>query len=339
MKVDLRRRDVLIGLSAAGGAAAFGASAQAPIVMKFGTATINDAQWEWMKRFAARLEELSKGRIKVENYPSSQLGGIPRMIEQTQFGAIQGWCGPPEFLSGVDSRYQVLSAPGLFKDLPHTNRTLQDPAFNRAFLDLGANKGLKGVGLIISGPTTFVTRKPITKLADFEGLKVRVLAAPLQMEQVRAMKMSPVPMPLGEVLPALQQGALDAVMSCTPVFVALRFYDAAKYLIETNHGLIAAVSVISKVWFDKLPADLQAAVVEAGKMATADVYQFSVDDVNNGRATWAKNGGEVMSLVPEEQARLQQLLSPVGERVVDKNPQEKALYDLLKEASARTAQG
>lgn len=316
----------------------FSATAQAPIVMKIGTATINDSQWEWMKHFAARMEETAKGRIKVETYPSSQLGGIPRMIEQTQFGAIQGWCGPPEFLSGVDSRYQVLSAPGLFKDLPHTNRTLQDPAFNKAFLDLGANKGLKGIGLIISGPTTFVSRKPIRTLTDFEGMKVRVLAAPLQMEQVRALKMAPIPMALGEVLPALQQGALDGVMSCTPVFVALRFNDAAKYLIETNHGLISAIAIISKTWFDKLPADLQEAVTEAGKKATSDVYQFSLDDVNNGRATWAKNGGEVISLSAEEHAKLQALLAPVGERVVEKNPGEKALFDLLKQAATRTQQ-
>ncbi|MDB5512999.1 MAG: hypothetical protein JWR08_2482, partial [Enterovirga sp.] len=318
--------------------APFSATAQAPIVMKIGTATINDSQWEWMKHFAARMEETAKGRIKVETYPSSQLGGIPRMIEQTQFGAIQGWCGPPEFLSGVDSRYQVLSAPGLFKDLPHTNRTLQDPAFNKAFLDLGANKGLKGIGLIISGPTTFVSRKPIRTLTDFEGMKVRVLAAPLQMEQVRALKMAPIPMALGEVLPALQQGALDGVMSCTPVFVALRFNDAAKYLIETNHGLISAIAIISKTWFDKLPADLQEAVTEAGKKATSDVYQFSLDDVNNGRATWAKNGGEVISLSAEEHAKLQALLAPVGERVVEKNPGEKALFDLLKQAATRTQQ-
>jgi TRAP-type C4-dicarboxylate transport system substrate-binding protein len=325
-------------MAAMAGLAPFSATAQAPIVMKIGTATINDSQWEWMKHFAARMEETAKGRIKVETYPSSQLGGIPRMIEQTQFGAIQGWCGPPEFLSGVDSRYQVLSAPGLFKDLPHTNRTLQDPAFNKAFLDLGANKGLKGIGLIISGPTTFVSRKPIRTLTDFEGMKVRVLAAPLQMEQVRALKMAPIPMALGEVLPALQQGALDGVMSCTPVFVALRFNDAAKYLIETNHGLISAIAIISKTWFDKLPADLQEAVTEAGKKATSDVYQFSLDDVNNGRATWAKNGGEVISLSAEEHAKLQALLAPVGERVVEKNPGEKALFDLLKQAATRTQQ-
>ncbi len=168
-----------------------------PIVMKLGTGTLNDSQHEWMKIFAAIVDKESGGRIKVEIYPASQLGTSPRMIEQTQLNSIQGVVGPPEFLTGVDARYQILSAPGLFKDLAHVNRTLQDPDFNQAFLGLGANKGLKGIGLFISGPTVFVIRKPIGKLADFAGLKLRVLAAPMQLEQVRTLQATPVPMPRG----------------------------------------------------------------------------------------------------------------------------------------------
>ena len=311
-------------------------NAQAPIVMKIGTATINDSQHEWMKRFAANLDKESKGRIKVEIYPASQLGTSPRMIEQTQLNSIQGVVGPPEFLTGVDSRFSVLSAPSLFNDLAHANRVLQDPEFNKAFLALGADKGLKGVGLFISGPTVFVSRKPIRRLSDFEGQKMRVLAAPLQLEQVRALKAAPIPMPLGEVLPALQQGALDGVMSCIPVFVALKYADAAKYLTETNHGLISVLSVISKTWFDSLPKDLQEAVVRAGQQASEEVYQFSVDDINNGREAWKKAGGEIVMLDPAEQRKLMGDLVAVGARVTEKNPKDKAMFDVLQAAASRT---
>ena len=310
--------------------------AQTPIVMKIGTATINDAQHEWMKLFAATVDKNSNGRIKVEIYPASQLGTSPRMIEQTQLNSIQGVVGPPEFLTGVDPRYQILSAPGLFKDLPHAYRTLQDPTFNKAFLDLGANKGLMGLGLMISGPTVFVTRKPVTKLADFDGLKVRVLAAPLQLEQVRAMKMAPVPMPLGEVMPALQQGALDGVMSCVPVFVALKYADAAKYMIETNQGLITAITVISKSWFAGLPKDLQDVVVKAGQKASVDVYQFSIDDVSRGREKWKAAGGQLAKLSDAEQQQLMDQLAPIGARVTEKSPAEKAMFDTLRAAAERT---
>ncbi len=88
--------------------------------MKLGTATINDAQHEWLKRFVAKVEKDSGGRIKGEIYPASQLGPIAREIEGVQFGAIQGYIGPPEFLAGVDRRYEVLSAPGLIADMART---------------------------------------------------------------------------------------------------------------------------------------------------------------------------------------------------------------------------
>jgi TRAP-type C4-dicarboxylate transport system substrate-binding protein len=82
-------------------------------VMKIGTATINESQHEWCKRFAAMVEKDTSGRIKAEIYPASQLGAIPREIEGVQFGEIQGYVGPPEFLAGINERYEVLSAPGL----------------------------------------------------------------------------------------------------------------------------------------------------------------------------------------------------------------------------------
>lgn len=312
------------------------AQAQAPIVMKLGTATINDAQHEWMKLFAANVEKAAPGRIKVEIYPTSQLGSSFRMIEQTQLNAIQGVVGPPEFLAGVDSRFQLLSAPGLFNDLPHANRVLQDPTFNKAFMSLGGDKGIKGIGMFISGPTVFVMRKPVTKLADFQNSKIRVLAAPLQMEQIRAMKMNPVPMAISEVVPALQQGTLDGVMSCIPVFVALKFVDTAKYMVETNHGLIVAITAISKTWFDALPKDLQDVVEKAGQQANNDVYQFSLDDINNGRERWKQGGGTVVKLSPEEQTALMKDLGTVGARVTSAKPQEKELFDVLKAAVDRT---
>jgi TRAP-type transport system periplasmic protein len=315
---------------------ASGAQAQsAPAVMKIGTATINDSQHQWMKLYAGLVESGSGGRIKVELYPASQLGAIPRMIEGTQFGSIQAYVGPPEFLAGVDSRYEVLSAPGLFKDLAHANRTLQDPEFSGAFLGLGANKGLKGIGLFLSGPATFVTRTPIRKLSDLEGKKVRVLAAAVQMEQMRKLKATPVPMALGEVLPALQQGALDGVMSTTPVLTALRFYDAAKYLYESNHAIVSVITVVSKGWYDKLAPDLQKLVADSGTKASSQVFQWSVDFVETQRENWRKNGGELTQPSPAEREQLTRLMLPIGTEVTGKKPEEKAMFELLQKAAKR----
>jgi len=146
-------------------------------VMKLGTATINESQHEWCKRFVAMVEKDSGGRIKGEIYPASQLGAIPRQIEGVQFGAIQGYVGPPEFLAGIDERYEVLSAPGLVADLAHEVRIVKDPELQKLMLGLGADKGIHGAALFIAQPSLVIARAPITHLADFTGKKLRVFAA------------------------------------------------------------------------------------------------------------------------------------------------------------------
>ncbi len=312
------------------------AAQTAPTVMKIATATINDSQHEWMKIYAGLVEKGSNGRIKVELYPASQLGAIPRMIEGTQFGSIQAFVGPPEFLSGIDSRYEIMSSPGLFKDMAHANRVLQDPEFNSAFLALGAGKGLKGIGLFLSGPMTIAARMPIRTLADFEGKKIRVLAAPVQMEQMRRLKATPVPMSLGEVVPALQQGALDGVMTSIPVASAMRMYDAAKHIYEANHTMVTVITVISKSWYDKLPPDLQKVVVDAGQKTSRDVYQWSADFVGTQRQAWLKNGGEIVTPTAAEHAQLMKIMLPIGAEVTAKKPDEKALYELMLKVAKRT---
>jgi TRAP-type C4-dicarboxylate transport system substrate-binding protein len=326
---------VLAVVAVAGAFGAPAAAQTAPLVMKIGTATVNDPQHEWMKVFAALVERGSTGRIKVEIYPASQLGTIPRMIEGTQFGSIQGFVGPPEFLSAVDSRFEVLSAPGLFKDIPHARRTLEDPEFDAAFLALGANKGLKGIGLFINGPAAIVTRAPVRKLADLEGKKVRVLASPLQIEQMRRLKATPVPMSLGEVLPALQQGALDGMMG-GPVFTVFKFYDVAKYMYEPNHLIVTTMTVINKGWFDKLAPDLQKVVADAGVKATQDVYQYTIDYLAKQRDGWTAAGGEITQPTAAEHAQLMKLMLPIGDEVTSRKPEEKALFELLQRAAKRT---
>lgn len=333
--LKLKRACRALAIFAVAGTLATSAAAQ-PNVMKLSTATINDVQHEWMKRFAADVEKASNGRIKPEIYPASQLGAIPRQIEGTQFGSIQAWIGPPEFLTGVDSRYEVLSAPGLFKDSAHAGRTLRDPEFLAAFLALGANRGLKGVSVFLYGPLMFAARTPIRKLADFEGLKIRVLAGGMQMNQMRRLKGTPVPMSLGEVLPAVRQGALDGSMSAQPVFTAFRYWDASKYIYESNHAIVSSIAVVSKSWFDKLPSDLQKMVTDAAQKATKDNEQWTIEFLGKTRETWLKAGGEIAVPTQAERAQLMKLMLPIGVEVSAGKPEEKAMYELLQRAAKRT---
>jgi TRAP-type C4-dicarboxylate transport system substrate-binding protein len=303
-------------------------------VMKLGTATINDSQHEWIKMFVAAVEKASGGRIKGEIYPASQLGSIPREIEGVQFGSIQGWIGPPEFLVGVDERFEVMSAPGLFTSLEQANRVIADPAVQKMVMGFGANKGLHGVSLFAYGPSSVGTRKPVRHLAEFKGLKLRVLASPFQNELVSRMGGTPIAMTLGDVLPALQQGAIDGTISAMPVFTTMHYYDAAKYVTDTGQPFIFSVAEISKKWFDSLPADLQKIVTDEGAKTGKAIEPWALKFFAEQRKAWTANGGELIQLPAAEQAEFIKRISNIGDDMSKSKP---GLNEAFKSLAAAVA--
>ena len=307
------------------------ASAQsAPIVMKLGTATFHDAQHQWMKRYAAMVNKDSKGRIDVQVYPAGQLGSIPREIEETQFGAIQGWIGPPEFLLGVDQRYEILGTPGLFSSWAEANTALKDPQFSKAFLALGANKGLKGIDLWLAGNNSLMTRKEVTSLSGIRNLKIRILAGPTQEAEMSLFGAVGVPMPLDQVLPGLQQGAIDGTLTNIMVGAPVKYYAAAPYALEIGQPYIADIAVINKTWYDKLPADLQKIVTDDAVKVGHGLYPWSRAFLKAQKKAWTAGGGKILKLSASDQATFTAKLKNVGENIYKNNPPVFGMYQQLK---------
>jgi TRAP-type transport system periplasmic protein len=233
-------------------------------VMKITLPTVNEAQHQLAKNYAAAVERDSGGRIKPEIYPASQLGSIPRQIEGLQFGAIQCGIIPPEFFVGIDERFEIMSAPGLVDSMAHGLRLSADPDTLRVMLGLGASKGLHGVGMFVTQPSSIVSRMPLRRLDDFKGKKLRVFASQFQTESLARLGATPVAMSLGDVLPAIQQGAIDGALAGTTVYANFHYQDAAKYVTETGQPTVFIIVEISKKWYDSLPADLREIVDRDG---------------------------------------------------------------------------
>jgi TRAP-type C4-dicarboxylate transport system substrate-binding protein len=335
--VKLPHRQFLPLLALALGVAtgpAFAADEQ-PIVMKMSTATLNDIQHEWIKEFVAAVEKDSGGRIKGEIYPASQLGTIPRQIEGTQFGSIQGWVGPPEFLVGVDARYEVMSAPGIVTGMENGQRIAADPTIQSMMLGFGIDKGLHGVGFFASQPSCIIERTPIRHLADFKGRKIRVLASQFQEELISRFGGTPVAMTLADVLPALQQGAIDGAVGAVPVFTTLQYFDAAKFITETGQPFIFTIAVLSKSWYDGLPADLRKIIDDDGARTGPAAELWQGDFYAKQRKLWVEKGDELIALPPEEQATMMKTLASVGDDVSKSKPALNEAYKTLVAAANR----
>ena len=305
-------------------------------VMKVTTPTINDGPHLLAKNFAAAVERDSGGRIKGEVYPASQLGSIPRQIEGVQFGAIQAAVIQPEFFVGVDERFEVMAAPGLVNSVEHGQRVAADPAVLKLMLSLGAGKGLHGVGMFIAQPDSLASKTPIRHLADFQGKKIRIFASDFQSEAMKRLGATPVAMTLGDVLPALQQGAIDGAIAGITVFSAFHYQDAAKYVTEINQPQIFLMLEISQKWYDSLPPDLQKIVDQDGAKETRAINPAALDLFNKARQAWTAKGGELISLPADEQAKMMQTLSSVGDDVSKAKPGVRDAYEIVTAAAKRT---
>jgi TRAP-type transport system periplasmic protein len=303
--------------------------------MKIATATLNDGNHEWMKRFASAIETKSAGRIRAELFPASQLGSIPREIEGTQLGSIQMCLHPPEFFVGIDQRFELLSAAGLFESEQHAIKTITDPEFAKAFLGLGANKGLIGAGLILGAPQGFAMRAPFRTLADLRGKKIRVFPSAFQTEQIIRLGGTGVPLSLADVLPALQQGTIDGALGGLGVFSALGYYDIARYN-ETGQSYAFTLIALSKRWFETLPSDLQTMVLTTAQEVSTEVNPWVTDFLARRRKIWVEKGGQFDVLSAADRAEMMARTSSIGDDIVRMKPDLKPLWDLLRSAVKRS---
>jgi TRAP-type C4-dicarboxylate transport system substrate-binding protein len=308
-------------------------------VMKFTLPTMNEAQHQFAKNYAAAVERDSGGRIKTEIYPASQLGAIPRQIEGVQFGAIQCAVIPPEFYVGIDERFEVMATPGLVDSLEHALRLSQDPAVLKLMLGLGVGKGLHGVGMFSTQMSSIASRTPIRHLGDFNGKRLRIFASQFQTAAFERLGATPIAMSLGDVLPAIQQGTIDGAVAGLTVYTPFHYQDAAKYVTETNQPAVFIVVEVSQKWYDSLPADLQKIIDQDGAAESIAIAPQALDIFAKMRKGWTDGGGELISLPAAEQSSMMAMLSTVGDDVSKKSkPGVREAYEIVTEAAKRTRQ-
>ena len=228
-----------------------------------------------------------------------------------------------------------MSAPGLFANRAQAARTIADPAVHDLMLGLGASKGLLGVGIYGVGPSSIAMRRPVRHLAEFAGMKIRVLASPFQLEMIKRMGGSPVAMSLGDVLPALQQNTIDGALGSLSIDTTMHYQDAAKYVVETGQPWISVAVVLSKKWVDGLPADLQKILRDDAASVTAQIAPFTDAFFAAQGKTWTASGGELISLPPAEEEMMTAKISTIGNELSQSKPELNQAIKLVFAAAAR----
>ena len=142
-------------------------------------------------------------------------------------------------------------------------------------------------------------------------------------------------MTLGDVLPALQQGAIDGGLATITVFTTMQYQDAAKYVTETEQPYLNSLVIMNKKWLAGLPPDLQKIVRDDAAKVAQDVVPFVKDFVAKAYDVWKSKGGELIHLPPDEQAAMLAKISSIGEDLSKDKPDLNAAVKLVFESAKR----
>lgn len=273
-----------------------GAHAQSPVVIKLGWTTSDGAQDPYAvgaRAFKSAVERDSRGRIDVQLFPNRALGDERQMLEGMRFGTVDAGIITNAVIAQLEPAFSVNDLPFLYASEAQAHTALDGEIGKELGAKLAA-KGIVVLGFMEGGFRNMINNtRPVTKPADVQGVKYRVMQNPVFIDMFNSLGGSAVPMAWGETFTAVQQGTIDGLEIPLAVIDANKYYEVTKYLSLTNHTYSAIGLVMSKRALDKLPADLRGVVQTAAMSATAIQRQVAAADAQKTLVSLEKSGMKV----------------------------------------------
>lgn len=221
-----------------------------------------------MENMAKKLQEATNGEITYRMFAGGVLGSEKEVVEQTQIGAVQltrvslGSVGP------VVPDTNVFNMPFVFRDVEHMRKVI-DGEIGQEILDKITNSQFNMVGLawMEAGSRSIYTKKPVRKIEDLKGMKIRVIGNPLFIDTLNAMGANGIAMSTGEIFSALQTGVIDGAENNSPTLLEHNHYQVAKYYTQTHHLILPEPLMMSKTTWEKLTPEQQQLVKKFAREA------------------------------------------------------------------------
>jgi tripartite ATP-independent transporter DctP family solute receptor len=286
-----------------------------------------------VQKFAELVAAKSAGKMKVKEFPASQLGNEMQQQSALQ-GGVQEMSAPASTsLAGIVKEFGLIDLPFSVTDFEQADALLDGPLGKTLTAKL-SEKGLIALGFWDLGFRNVTNSKtPIAKPEDLAGLKIRVIPNPVFLDTFRAFKANPVPMPFAELYGALESKAVDGQENPYSVILSNKFYEVQKYVSATNHVYAANIVLVSKKFWDKLSPAEQRVMTEAADEARGYQRRVSRDAAQKAVAELQAKGIAYNTITPAERARMQQIVKPVVEQFT--NSYDPAIVKLYNDELAR----
>ena len=275
-----------------------------------------------MAFMAERLAEKSSGQMKIDIYPSGQLGAERELIELLQIGSLAMTKVSASPMESFVPEMKLFSIPYVFRSEDHLWKVLEGP-IGKSILLAGEDYRLRGMCYYDAGSRSFYTKeKPVHSPADLKGLKIRVMKSLTAVKMVQSLGGSATPIAWGELYTALQQGVVDGAENNPPSFYLSKHYEVCKYYALDEHTAVPDILLMSTVVWESLSSQQQTWVQEAVDESVG--YQRKLWKVSSDHALAEVQKAGVEVIYPEK--------APFQQSVVEMHESYRGtpIFDLIK---------
>ncbi|PWV64419.1 tripartite ATP-independent transporter DctP family solute receptor [Plasticicumulans acidivorans] len=286
-----------------------------PRVIRFGYGLAEDSnQGRAVRFFAEELLRLSAGQLKVRSFGGASLGADIQMQNALIGGAQEMMVGSTATLVGIVKVFGLYDLPFLFNDVHEADAVLDGP-FGQKLLTLLPAHGLIGLTYWENGFRDLTnTRRPITRLEDLAGVKLRVMQNPLYIDVFDAFGAHAVPLPFSELFTALETGTVDGQENPLTTIQSDKFYEVQRYLSLTHHVYSPWILLASGPWWNGLSAEEQALIRQAAAAARDFERADTRRQAAQALAFLEAQGMQVNRLPVAEIERMRERAQPASER-------------------------
>ncbi len=268
-------------------------------------------QGQGAKRFADLVAQKSGNKISVKLFPGGTLGGDVQTVSALQGGTVEMTVLNAGILSSQVKAFEAFDFPFLFNNAQEAD-AVTDGAFGKNLLARLAEKNIIGLGYWDLGFRNLTnSKRPVTKLEDIAGLKIRVIQSPIYIDLFNALGANATPLAFPELYPALEQKAVDGQENPVTVIRSAKFAEVQKHLALTRHIYNSQALIIGKkVWDGMSPAEKKI-ITDSADEATKFQRQVSRSQSDTALEDLKKAGMQVTEISPAEMARIRDKIKPV----------------------------
>jgi tripartite ATP-independent transporter DctP family solute receptor len=219
--------------------------------------------------FAKKVNDDSNGRIQIDIFSGGMLGSEAQTLQFVKDGSLDFVVSDPSAGAPFAKELDFFALPFLFHDYAHWQKSLDGEPGKRYARLIEDKTGLKIIGYWGgSSRNVLSTKKPVTKMDDMKGMRLRLISSPLKVNVWKAVGAAPTPIAFMETYLAMKSGVVDGMENESVAVRDMKFYEPAPYIARTEHEFTVRPLFMSKKTFDKLPADLQQIVLKDAQEAT-----------------------------------------------------------------------